>query len=491
VKPVPDHDDVPLAQEIAIHPWIAMVQEAISGASPAGVAADELDVFNDIETEMMKRGTTSQSEIRWSWVGDNCRTLLERESKDFRLVGYLLLALSREVRSIHDIAVGIHLLRVFSETWQQLGYPSGRKRHAGLTTCVTALHAMAEAEHKLQADSRSLGWLTAEFEAVTELLSAMAPALADRMAPLCARIQSLTGLPQQTQQDEIPVSAAASGLKMREEPAQAPAPAVAEPDLKELARSWIATADILLDRDPASPASYALRRHAVWSNVVTPPQVLSETTVSVIKPPSRDVVHTYLTAIGEQRTDPAMIRRLERSLTIQPFWLGGHFIAHQLASIMRHATAAAVIRYEVQQFVARCRWAGELQFADGTPFLSDETRQWLEAATLQADPVSCRTKSTPAIAIAAPPEPVAGVLATNRPKSIETILLDIERTFPKNDDPRMAALSEITALEALAERGLRRIVAPQAQRLGRAIAQMKVSEWEPDMVKRLAVLQRS
>lgn len=486
---MPDQEKVPLAQEIAVHPWIALVQEAIGGASPAGVAADELDVFSDIETEMMKRGTTSQSEIRWSWVGDTCRTLLETESKDFRLVGYLLLSLSREVRSIHEVAVGIHLLRVFSETWQQLGYPSCRKRHAGLTTCVTALHAMVEDEHKLQADESSLRWLTEESEAVTELLSAMVPALADRMAPLCARIQSLTVQPQQTHIEQNSVNTTTSGRKMPEEPVPAPSPGVAEPDLKELARGWIITADILLDRDPASPASYALRRHAVWSNMVTPPQVLSETSVSVIKPPSRDVVHTYLTAIGEQRTDTAMIRRLERSLTIQPFWLGGHFIAHQLASIMRHTTAAAVIRYEVQQFVARCRWTSDLQFADGTPFLGEETRQWLEEDLVQSEPVSRHTQAGPANAIGTSPEAADGAQASNRPRSIETILRDIERTFPKNDDPRMAALAEITALEALAERGLRRIVAPQAQRLGRAIAQMKVSEWEPDMVRRLEVIQ--
>lgn len=61
--------------------------------------------------------------------------------------------------------------------------------------------------------------------------------------------------------------------------------------------------------------------------------------------------------------------------------IDGQFLSFKIAESLEQSDWAEAIKDETKQFIARLPQLLELKFKDGSPFVSDETQQWIDSAT--------------------------------------------------------------------------------------------------------------
>ncbi len=69
-----------------------------------------------------------------------------------------------------------------------------------------------------------------------------------------------------------------------------------------------------------------------------------------------------------------------KSLLLAPYWLDGHYLSAQTALRLGYKQVADAIRDEVTDFLARLPALINLLFNDRTPFVSEQTKQWLASS---------------------------------------------------------------------------------------------------------------
>lgn len=69
-----------------------------------------------------------------------------------------------------------------------------------------------------------------------------------------------------------------------------------------------------------------------------------------------------------------------KSLLLAPYWLDGHYLSAQTALRLGYKQVADAIRDEVTGFLARLPALINLLFNDRTPFVSEQTKQWLASS---------------------------------------------------------------------------------------------------------------
>jgi len=128
--------------------WIDnhVIMQAV--AAEIGTQSDDLDenlIFEEIEGEMMKRGTLAHNAIRWDFVVEQASFLLREEAKDFRLLTFIILALPQLPPTPNlpaALPLAVHLVGVFINKWGGAAAPQGRGRLRALARLVDALEAL-------------------------------------------------------------------------------------------------------------------------------------------------------------------------------------------------------------------------------------------------------------------------------------------------------------------------------------------------------------
>lgn len=72
--------------------------------------------------------------------------------------------------------------------------------------------------------------------------------------------------------------------------------------------------------------------------------------------------------------------RWRKSVLLAPYWLDGHCLSAQTALRLGYKQVADAIRDEVIRFLERLPQLTGLLFNDHTPFISEQTKQWLAAS---------------------------------------------------------------------------------------------------------------
>lgn len=159
----------------------------------------------------------------------------------------------------------------------------------------------------------------------------------------------------------------------------APAPQIVIDSHDDKARrdTLLKVAAILCERQPDSPQGYRLRRHALWQNITSTPRAESDgrTPLAAV---SADMVADYHAQLGS--ADMALWQQVEKSVLLAPYWLDGHCLSAQTALRLGYKQVADAIRDEVIRFLERLPQLTGLLFNDHTPFISEQTKQWLAAS---------------------------------------------------------------------------------------------------------------
>ncbi|PYE85288.1 type VI secretion system protein TssA [Phyllobacterium leguminum] len=482
------------------HPWMIAVGADVPGAQPQGMQPDDWEEFQDIETEMMKRGTLAHGQIRWNWLAEQCELLTRERTKDLRLLAILLQCLPHStVPARAPLAAA--LVARFMTLWGKSAFPAGRVRAREIGRIGDLLEgfiskAIAQDEHL---EPNEIAATASAIECCSAIFAETAPDLGIRFAILPARLEAAAkeeapppkSQPAVAKHPDSSSSATATALRAPETPA--PRPESLRLDTgneRALKQSLTVVADFLLGQDAGHPLSYRLRRYATWYGITSLPPIKSGSR-TVLQPVSEDVAEGYRIAAERGQAGADIVQKLERSCHLQPFWLEGQMLAYRLARACGRVEAAEAIRSETQRFASSLPGLEPLCFTDGSPILTPDARQWLgnRADTDRRagfHPDSGNGASDSAAMVGGD---LQSVVRTAREKGKEgdfaaaMQLLDGARG--SESSPRERAIWELVILECLSDWGMKSHAASQAARLKEAIAGKTVEEWEPELLKRI------
>jgi len=155
---------------------------------------DENLIFEEIEGEMMKRGTLTHNTIRWDFVLEQAAFLSEKEAKDFRLLTFILLSLpplSPSPALPAPLPLAINLVAAFVEKWGSVATPQGRARDRALTRLIDAIDIMIKKaeENGLEAHYRPA--ITQAFEKIGQVLPAISADIDAKFKSFARRIENI------------------------------------------------------------------------------------------------------------------------------------------------------------------------------------------------------------------------------------------------------------------------------------------------------------
>ncbi|WP_112913792.1 type VI secretion system domain-containing protein [Escherichia coli] len=174
------------------------------------------------------------------------------------------------------------------------------------------------------------------------------------------------------------------------------------------------------------------------------------------------------------RTDTSrMWQQVEKSVLLAPYWLDGHCLSAQTALRLGYKQVADAIRDEVIRFLERLPQLTGLLFNDHTPFISEQTKQWLAA--------SPDAKVAPVAQIG---EESKAARACFAEQGLEAALRYLDM-LPEGD-PRDQFHRQYLAAQLTEEAGLVQLAQQQQYRmLFRMGLQMMVADWEPSLLEQL------
>jgi type VI secretion system protein VasJ len=405
-------------------PRIALGRDPVPGASAAGADARDRPEFETLDAEIRRMESGGANAADWKTVIQAATVILRDQSKDLLVAAYLAYGLFRQER-LHGLALGLSILRdVTVLYWPEAQPPARRLRgrvaiYEWLTTRLTEALATLGTGAEGAADAiAARDALTATDAFLSETLGPAAPSfgeLARAIRPLAAQAEAAAALvaqqaaaalarqeaaaaaPAQPAVDQTPVQPTTTTAAGPARPAPRPqtqpqlgagATAAALPPPpplpEDLARSlsplreWLRKAGLaLLSANALDPRAYGLLAQATWLPLDALPAQTGGR--SELPPPAPERLTDLLSRRGGEPKDFLLAIA---GFCSGPglFWLDGQFaISQSLAAMGAPAAAAAkahddAVRLCLSPFPGLTR----LAFADGTPFLGDAGRAWLE-----------------------------------------------------------------------------------------------------------------
>ncbi|EAW8104907.1 type VI secretion system protein TssA, partial [Salmonella enterica] len=228
-------------------------------------------------------------------------------------------------------------------------------------------------------------------------------------------------------------------------------------------------AAILCERQPDSPQGYRLRRHALWQAITSVPQAESDGRTPLAAVPA-DMTADYQARLNN--ADLALWQQVEKSLLLAPYWLDGHYLSAQTAQRLGYTSAAEAIRDEVVRFLARLPQLATLLFNDRTPFISEQTKQWLATSPGSQTAPMVRTD-----------EDTEAVRQCFSEQGLEAALRYLE-ALPEGD-PRDRFHQQYLGAQLIEEAGMAQLAQQQYRMLFKAGLRMTLAEWEPSLLEQL------
>ncbi|WP_176098195.1 type VI secretion system protein TssA [Burkholderia cepacia] len=450
----------------------------IDPRQPAGVFDEEDDAYQGIDHEMVKLGSLQEATIDWPYVDEAAQHYLCSQCKHLRIAGHLLTARAR-TRSWRGWAEATGVLAGMVERYWETSYPKpgatgylAKRRLVGqllerLSDSLAALENTGYGEEFYKAGQAALDSLQRSAES------------AQLDVPTLSRIEGL--LRQKAEALRAPELA---GAKL-DTPVRGDVlsdafftPALPTPgNEREGRKSLLAAAEIINQQDPYDPTGYLLRRFALWAHLTNAPSARKHHQTELMAVPA-DVAEGYAEALIANAVDPALLQRVERSVTTSPYWLRGSYLAAGIARRLEMPLVAEAIRQATERFVTRLPTLGKLEFADGRPFVDGETQAWISGAQASG------ATSAAGHDYAAVRDELHSLLEA---QGVESVLRRLETIQQEATDLRHRCHVMAIAAELLQPRGLTWLADGLFVRAYQSMQNASAPEWEPNL---FSLLQR-
>lgn len=453
--------------------WIASLMVTLPDEKLASALKDDNPDWEYIDGEIVKLGSLAHSQLDIPELQRRGLKLLASETKDFRLLAHLL----RTLQHAGDPLLALRLLTLYAEHWWRLAAPQNmahKKRFASQVIKRFEAGIASYAENSATGPRDTLlgelaklaqCWQThnaPELAQATDELFTLYQRAFSSAAPASSPSPATSGNVPQT--SATPVSGVAQNTV-----ATAPQITIDSHDDKAWRDTLLKVAAILCERQPDSPQGYRLRRHALWQTISSTPQAESDgrTPLAAV---SADMVADYQGRLTS--ADMMLWQQVEKSLLLAPYWLDGHYLSAQTALRLGYKQVADAIRDEVTLFLERLPQLTGLLFNDRTPFISEQTKQWLAPRS--------GSKTAPA---AQTGEELQAARACFSEQGLEAALRYLD-TLPAGD-PRDQFHRQYYSAQLIEEAGMAQLAQQQYRALFRTGQGMMVVDWEPSLLEQL------
>ncbi len=451
----------------------------IDPAAPAGLFDVEDETYQAIDQEMVKLGGLQEASIDWAYIEEASRQYLSQQCKHLRIVAHLSAAWLRS-RCWERWGFTLALLAGMVECYWEAAHPKpGPKGFLGKRKLVgLVINRLTEALPRLDRFTYIPAYAAAAQCALTRLQQQQDAAQLDAsvLSELARLLDKHIGLANGAGEVVAPKAPAASVKPAPLTDVIAPpVPQVSIGNERETRRAVLGMAEFVNQQDPYDPTGYQLRRFGLWAHIQVAPQTRQGNRTELMAVPI-DIAGGYEDAIAGSVIDPALLQRIEKSVTASPYWIRGSFLAATVASRLAMGEVAEAIRSATARFVQRMPALQQLCFSDGTLFVDTPCLAWLKGTQGQADQGAASQEFTSLR------EELVGQLEDG---GVEPVLLRLQGMQADFRAPRERCHTTVIAADLLAARGVSWLAQDLCACVARTMQQTTADAWEPEVFQRL------
>lgn len=371
----------------------------ISGEDRFGTDLSYESEFEAIEKEV--NNTTNlfaTSKTDWSLVHDKSLNLLTKNSKDYRLVHWILLSIQKKGLT-EELISFIPTINAFIIKYKSDVFPTRKKRlHSSINQSVNIINEMTK---ELINNIKSLDYLdefSILFSDLENTISTIFKANTDNVSSIINQLKIHKKRLTSSIPKEIPntlaspkiieqktaVSSDASLPLIQDEITNDRDANKALRHLQDVARSL---SKYWLNQRINDEKAYQLNRTLTWLAITQLP-ASNDDNVTMLKPVPQARQQRFQ-QLKSEANHSALLIEIEESLSKSPFWFDGHFIAWETLTELKHDDAAQSVIDQLALLIKKTPDIIHLKFDDGSEFASTSTKEWLEQQC-------CETKSLPA-----------------------------------------------------------------------------------------------
>lgn len=382
---------------------------AIPGDKPAGRDIRSEDIYEELVTEINKRGTLNAvGPTNWVNVVNLSQDILQNHSKDILVCSYLCVGLLN-TSGLKGLANGVHVyLGLLENYWEGL-YPP---RIGGRINAIEWwLNTVNEQLRKTSAEvwlADDLALLKQDFDGLlaffeqrsmdepTEIQSVIAKSISlisteSKVSPVqSSSAANSAGIAQVSGGTTSNNAASATSSILNAAEAISMPDIISASDLDVVLRPIFSAlskiSDSLYREQPLSSMLFKTNRFVAWVNVTMVPPRDSEST-TLLPPPDFQLVST-LQQLYQDKNWLELLKTAEARIVEFRFWLDLSYYSYTALNHLNQSSVAQELAYETFSYKNRLKGLEKLCFSDGTPFACDDTQSWLSGLVGQSTPSS-------------------------------------------------------------------------------------------------------
>lgn len=453
--------------------WISHLLENLPEDKLGSALKDNNPDWEYIDGEMLKFGSLAHNQLDIPQIQRRGLMLLATESKDFRLLTHLL----RTLQHAGHPLLALRLLALYVEHFWMLAAPQNAVHKQRLAAQVIKRLEAGVESFAENSDTPQHNCLLAELAKLAQCWQEHnVPMLAKAMDELSSQYRrafhrAVTVQPAPPSVGSPPPINPPPSLALATTPAITAIQTVniESHDDKAWRDTLLKVAAILCERQPDSPQGYRLRRHALWQAITSLPQAESDGRTPLAAVPA-DMIADYQNRLNN--ADLALWQQIEKSLLLAPYWFDGHHLSAQTAQRLGYTSVAEAIRDELARFLARLPKLASLLFNDRTPFMSEQTKQWVATYPDTQPPTIMRAD-----------ENTEAVRQCFSEQGLEAALQYLEK-LPEGE-PRDWFLRQYLGAQLIEDAGMVQLAQQQYRMLFKTGLRMTLRDWEPSLLEQL------
>ncbi|MEF2482091.1 type VI secretion system protein TssA [Vibrio mimicus] len=452
------------------------IAKPISNSHPVGERLVDHPLFDFIEDQMMKVGSLSHASVQWDEVEHSTLKLLGEQTKDIKLLVYLLQCLHNQMTPLRFITSFVVMSEFLNQYWtESYPAPGARGNLPRRKFFSQMVQRFAAAVDKLdfhrfdEADRQALEAAVGEWQQAVEKQGLSS----DLVESVAIRIQA--ELKRAEQQHQTKVQSAKSEVPSETTPSPAASMVVDNSSDKAAKQTLLKVADFLAEQEFGIALSIRLRRFAVWGSITSLPDHKPDGE-TLLRGMQADRVKDYQDQ--QRHPDLALWRKVEQSLTMAPYWFEGQWMSYTIAQQLGKSDWCQAIAEETQNFLRRLPSLLELKFKGGEPFVSDSVKEWLanvgETQSLAGKSVGgdWQEKRKEAFQLA-------------KEGGIAVALSMLNDGLVSAIEPRDKFYWRLLSADLLRANHLDAMASEQYQTLLAQVTTLSVPEWEPSLVEQI------
>lgn len=451
----------------------------ISAESAVGQRLRDDPLLDFVESQMMKVGSLSHSEVKWQEVEQSALKLLAEQSKDLKILAILLQCLQHQSTPERYI-LSLQLFVDFIEKYWLSCFPAPGKRgvlprRKFFSQILQRSYQAGEKIEVARFDFEQKGQLEQVIGQLEEAAKAqqLPTDAVEELAVLMKRQMASVSEPAQESEQSDNASATSEEAASVTATTKSTPLSIDTSSERAIKQTLLKVADFLTDMDEGPVLGLRLRRFAVWFSITSLPEANSQGETQLM-PVSADRIQDYQEQL-QRGASLALWRKVEQSLALSPYWFDGHYLSAQIAEKLSEPNWSEAIRHELALFIARLPGLSKLSFKGKLPFASDATLQWINSANQEAQEQGgsdWNARRTEALQLA-------------KEGGLSVALAMLNDGLQSANEPREKAYWRLLSADLMREYKLGAMAGQSYQALYGQISQMSVGQWEPSLIQHL------